>query len=446
MNRTVASILVSGAMVLGPAPGVIHAAGSPTNVPDHAARPAPVNREAAAPDAYPEPPYLPPADLVRRVLAEFPSVRAAASGIDAARSRRRRLDIGPYDWSVRAGIARRTDEAGARHAEPEGAIERPLRWPDKAEADRRLGRELERESTFAYADTWHETARRLLADWFGAQRELRLSRILATQADLVAGQLQLARRRARAGDAAQVEVLAYQAEQARTAALAEQARSRAEIATRTLALRYPALPSPDGGIDTPMPPLPDDADAWAARIAEDNHELELAQAQAAVAERSAERARANRRADPTVGVRASRERGGLESIIGVFVQMPFGPAGRDADAQTARAEAARAGNQSMATERRVRAEAMQVAIAAFESRAVWERLEQAREDTARFARLQQRARELGEASLTEVLQARRLALEATVAAEGARMDMAQAHARLLLDAHRLWPADHHEPD
>ncbi len=390
-------------------------------------------------------PGLPPDDVVRRVLTEAPAVRAAGAGIDAALARRRRLEIGPHEWNVRAGVVRRSDDAGARYMEPEGVIERTLRWPDKAEGDRRLGDELVREGRFVYADAWHETARRLLADWFAARRERTLARILAAQAELASGQLDMARRRARAGEAARVEVLAFQAEQARTAALAEQARSRAEIARQTLALRYPGLPAPGDDDERPPPPLPDTAAVWAARITEDNHEVELAQAQSAVAQRSADRARLNQRADPTVGVRASRERGGLETIVGVYAQMPFGGAGRAADADAARAEAGRAENQATATVRRVQAEAMQAALAAFESRTVWEQLERAREDITRYAQLQTRARELGESSLAEVLQARRQALEATLAAAGARLDMAQAHARLLLDAHRLWPAEHH-PD
>ena len=70
----------------------------------------------------------------------------------------------------------------------------------------------------------------------------------------------------------------------------------------------------------------------------------------------------------------------------------------------------------------------------------------ARDDAAadaltRSAELSERAWQLGEGSLAETLNARRLAHEARLAARLARLDASESRYRLLLDAHQLWPLD-----
>jgi outer membrane protein TolC len=52
--------------------------------------------------------------------------------------------------------------------------------------------------------------------------------------------------------------------------------------------------------------------------------------------------------------------------------------------------------------------------------------------------LSERAYALGAANLAEVIAARRMALEAELAATLARLDAAEARYRLMLDAHELW--------
>ncbi len=59
----------------------------------------------------------------------------------------------------------------------------------------------------------------------------------------------------------------------------------------------------------------------------------------------------------------------------------------------------------------------------------------------RHAELARRAHELGELGLTDSLLAGRAALDAGLAAEHARIGANEAIARLLLDAHELWPLD-----
>lgn len=70
-----------------------------------------------------------------------PVARAAAlllAGLPADRAQASLLRLGPNDWVLRAGIARRSERNGAAFGEREIAIERTLRWGDKPQQDQAL--------------------------------------------------------------------------------------------------------------------------------------------------------------------------------------------------------------------------------------------------------------------------------------------------------------------
>jgi hypothetical protein len=160
----------------------------------------------------------------------------------------------------------------------------------------------------------------------------------------------------------------------------------------------------------------------------DNHELELAEAQAQHAELLARRAGLERQADPVLGLRASRERGGQEQVLGAYVSLPWGGAGRRADEQTALAQADMARQKAEEVRQRVGAEAWRVAVGAVEGEAGWLALDAAWRRLDQTAVLASRAYSLGELALAEALQARRLALEARLGADAARLDVLEGQA------------------
>ena len=265
-------------------------------------------------------------------------------------------------------------------------------------------------------------------------------------------------RRVDLGEAATLELLATQAEHARVKAQAARATAQAMLVRQSLLRRYPGLPDPASLLppaDAPWPAeLPeggtdgqDPAAAWVARILEDNHELELAEAQAGQTRLQAERMRLERTPDPTVGVRATRERGGQEHVLGVYVSLPLGSAGRRADAQAALAQADVAQQELARTRQRVEAEAWRVVGEAAQARATLAQQRQALAYSEKSAALQARAYALGESGLGDWLLAQRGALDARLAAETAALEAQQAQARVLLDAHRIWtPPGHGMPD
>ena len=393
------------------------------------------------------PPMLPPADTVARVLGQLPQVQAAGAGIFLAQARSQRLQAGPHDWVAKATADRRSERAGERFSETEIALETGVRWPAKVAADRQLGTVEVQLGELGHADAWHEAARGLLADWFETLRDLRSANLLEAQHLLIARQWTVTQRRLQAGEAAALELLTANAEEARMQALATRARAQAHLRSQTLQRRYPGLPDPAGALSAPMDPWPTDTNtdtesgavaAWVTRILEDNHELERAQARAEQARLQAQRSQLEQRADPTVGVRATRERSGQERVLGVYLSVPLGGAGRRADTQAALAQADMAEQELAQTRQRVEAEAWRTASEAEQSLATLSQQRRALEQLQKSAALQARAYALGESPLTELLMAQRSALEVQLVAETAALDAMQARARLLLDAHRLW--------
>ncbi len=388
------------------------------------------------------PPVLPPEASVRAVLASLPQVRAAAAGMDLAQARKQRLAAGPHDWVAKTAYDRRVAPQGKRFNEEEIGVETGLRWPGKLRTDAQLGEAELQIGQIAYADAWHEAARTLLRDWFDALRELHSAKVLQAQAELAQAQLSAIERRVQAGEAAKLDTLAAQAEAARIQAQAVRTRAQAQLLQQALQRQYPGLPLPsDAGLEEAALDGTDIAVAdWAQKILADNHELELAQARAAQARLQARRAEQERTGDPTVGVRARRERSGEERIWGAYLSIPLGSAGRRADAEAAAAQAEMAQQEYERTRQRVSTDAWRAASEAQQTRTTWQQLRHAWQQIAQSAQLQARAYELGESPLADLLLARRNALEAQLAADAAALDGMQAQARLLLDTHHIWAA------
>ncbi|MDD2545452.1 MAG: TolC family protein [Burkholderiaceae bacterium] len=392
------------------------------------------------------PPVLPATATALQVLADLPQVRAARAGIPLAQARQQRLEAGPHDWVAKAASHRRSERQGPRFMESEIGIEKALRWPGKFTADQQLGASEMTLGQLGYADAWHEAARGLLTDWFDTLRDLRNATLLEEQTRLTTRQLAITQRRVQAGEAAKLELLTTQAEEARLQAQATRARAQATLRLQSLLRRYPGLPDPgkglagDAGLAPPEPADLPSAEQGAAQILEDNHELELAEARAAQAQLQARRTALERQPDLTLGVRATRERGGQEQVLGVYVSLPLGGAGRRADAQAALAQADIAQEELARTRQRIQAEAWRTASELGQTRNTREQLHKALGQIQQSAHLQARAYELGESPLSDLLLARRNALEALLAADTATLDEMQAQARWLLDSHRLWTA------
>ncbi len=389
---------------------------------------------------------LPPLLATRQVITALPQVQAARAGMDGALAREQGMQAGVHEWTLRLAGNQRSETGGTNYVESEVALERSIRWGGKARTDRALGEAGVSAARSGYADTWHEAVRSLLQGWYDWQRARSAARVQAQQTALAQEQLDIAARRVRAGDVPRIDELMAQAERDRMQAQQQQTLGQEAVLLAGLQKRFPGL---DLGEQVPAAPattpqmlqLADEAPQWVQRILDDNHEIELAEAEVRLARLKSERAGQDRSGDPLLGVRAARERGGAENIVGAYVSIPLTGSFRASEQRVALAELAAAEQRLLQTRQRVEAAAQGVVLRATHALATWQRLAAVEQAMARVAQLGMKAYSLGEMTLTEVLQSRRAALEAALAAEAARWEAMEAVARVLVDAHHLWAAE-----
>ncbi|MDE2148004.1 MAG: TolC family protein, partial [Burkholderiales bacterium] len=189
-----------------------------------------------------------------------------------------------------------------------------------------------------------------------------------------------------------------------------------------------------GGGEAPVPAEPTPAELVQAsvelRAAE--RELQAAAAQARVDE-------AERTPGPTLGVRVGGGPAPGERVVGLTFSLPLGGTYRQATAQAGAARQAAAAALRDEVLRRVTAEsAMRLRERAL-SQASWQREAEAAAQLMRSADAVARGYALGEGSLGDVLQARRVANEQRLAAGLAAVSAWAARWRVELEAGRLWP-------
>lgn len=384
---------------------------------------------------------LPPEPAVRRMLEGMPQLRSGAINIDLARNGKTRLEAGNHEWSAKAAINRRSEQGGPGFNEQELTLERPVRWFGKALQDGAIGAKGVFVAEASHADAWHEAGRALMTDWFGALRAMAATRRLAEQQEVAQQLRAIADKRVKAGAAAQLELLQADTESRRVAALLLQAQQRQEQALQLLAAQYPGLPQPDAA-HLPVPQMPAHPAAfWLDKITSDNHELALAQADAELAALQAGRVASDRMPDPTLGFRAGRERDGQERIFGISLSIPLPGAARSADSHGAALKANLAQERLALARIKVMMGAARVIGDGERSHAIWQTMQQIQVQSAQQATTMMSAYRLGEATLSDALSTRRLALDAALAGESAQIDALAANARLHLDAHMIWAFD-----
>ena len=387
------------------------------------------------------PPGLLPTEIARPLLEQDPGVAAARAGLDVALQEAGILDRSPYEWTARVSGQQRRVDSGPRYNEWNVGIERTIRLPGKAEADRKLGKASVEESQARYGEALYEAARELMAlwvEWLAAERarELAGDNLRSVQETLAAVE-----KRVRAGDASKLDLSIARSELAEQRRLENDAKTQATAAWARLSTRFP------GGnrqiVALPMPlPIAEDATSWRERILAQSDELKVTQAQMQMAQARAERARADKTPDPTLGGYTASEVGGNERIYGVMLSVPI--PGNARDARNAKAIAAvKVAQQEVQFKQRELE--TQIASAVATAQGAYDSLQIANEGAAFMqenAALMQRAYALGEAELQTLLLARRQATAAMNNALQAHAAALSAYYGLLVDAHLIWELDH----
>lgn len=391
--------------------------------------------------------FLPTDDLALRAIGEQPEVRAATADVEAARAEARGLDAGPHEWTLGVIPQQRTTRNGASFHEWETQLGRSFRWPGKARLDREIGEHARNGAELRLDDVRHQAARRLASAWMDWLRTGTVVIAADAQLALVQRQRDVVARRVSLGDASVREREMLDAECAQWQVEALAAQREADSARQRLSTGFPTLPVPERLPALPEPqPLEGGATPWRERIVARSHEISAAMEEAARQDALARRSRADRRADPEIGVRVMRERDGAESAIGIVLGIPFGGARRaaNADREAARADAMQA--QAQAMRRQIEIEAWETVHRAESLRDAWRMRVVALEATTAVAARTKRAHELGETSLTELLFAQRNARQAALDEARARVDALEAALLVRIDAHETWhPADDEGP-
>lgn len=394
-------------------------------------------------------PYLPPADLVAKVLRANPMVQASTSLIRVEEANRSRLEAGNYEWNIRLGGQQRRSNPPVspeeRFGEWNAALERPLRLPGKAADDAELGSAGVALAETTRGDALHETGRGLLKAWFLWLKETAAAAQWDAQVNLLAKQTKATQRRQQLGDAARLEAIQTDATLALAEAQAAQARVRMDNAATDLQRRFPGLPLSVPGRTVEPPAITGDLNEWVEEILAHSHELGMARGESRKAQIAAARSDRDRTPDPTFGVHMSTERGGEDHIVGAYISIPLPGGGRRAAADGAVAQATAASHREAAARQKVSAEAASLYQSATAALATWQANRSAADRLTRAADMTARAYTLGEGNLSDMLAARRLANEAQLAARLAQLEAFELRYRLMLDAHRLWVLDEEHP-
>jgi outer membrane protein TolC len=272
-------------------------------------------------------------------------------------------------------------------------------------------------------------------DWLAAERTLRLWQ---DQLEVAESNLKAASSRRKAGDASMLEQNAARADLAEVQRQAATAATELAKARARLAARFPGIElAAPATLSEPLP-LDRDAAAWRERIVSESDSLRMAEQAMQRAVATADRAKADRTADPTVGVHAGYEASRAERIVGISLSIPLGGTYRAAQSREALQQADAARDALEAQRRELEMEIAGALAEASGGIERWKAAEAALAASTENARLSQRAYALGEGDIQGVLLARRQSLDAALGALQARVDALRARWRLWVDAHLIW--------
>lgn len=375
------------------------------------------------------------------MLERQPGYQAALQRVEAERSVGRQFRQGAGEWIVSSEVAR-VRSAGAAPSDSRDwsvALERPVRWPGKSEVQTRAGEARVAVSQAQLALAWRTAVRQLIVDLAAWRRAEASAALWVTQRAALGLQRDAVARRHGLGDAARLEQEQASVAWEQARAQADQTAALAAAAKAHLLRRYPGLElMPAGTADAAGPAAAGVAESWREDARRRSVEIGLAAAEATALSALADVERAERRPDPTVGVRYGRAAYGQEQSVALTLSIPLGGDYRRAGADAAAARATEAALLRAEVESRWSAEAERrwLDSGALPTIVALQR-DSAKRLEAIAARLA-RGYELGEGSLNDTLIARRAAVEQRLAATLAGIDELQMRALMLVDVNSLW--------
>jgi cobalt-zinc-cadmium efflux system outer membrane protein len=383
------------------------------------------------------PPDLPSTEQARQAIDLDPSVVEARRLLSGAGFGAAALRASPYDWTTRITAQRRRYDGGGTSNEWSAALERTIRIGGKAAIDTQLGDNGIAVGRAQVGEAQHEAARALVDLWLDALAAGRLRQLWSEQLAFAETSLQAVQTRVRAGDASTLELNVARGDLTEVQRQLSAAATAEAKARGKLQIRFPSISFDSRPLSEPMPlELPEHQ--WRERILAESEALRVAKGLRMSADLTAARAKAERIPDPTVGVYTASEASRNERIVGISLTIPFSGTYRSQRMQQALQEAEAAQSRVERQQRNLESEIVEAFTEATGGLERWRLASQGLLTTRDTARLTQRAYTLGEADLQTLLLARRQALDASTAAEQARVETLRWHYRLLVDAHLIW--------
>lgn len=373
----------------------------------------------------------PVVDLMEQAIRTSPTYRSAKADVDRASASARRIASGPYEFEINAsGGQRKIDDPLAsenRYTEWSAGISRTVRLPGKRQVDANLA-QLETDLAGTGLDQSLFAEREKFAMLWSAWRRADL--LSASSASQAAEALRIAELQQIAVDkGAERQIRADQlaAEAGLLQLQAEQDRTAAQVARAALVARYPDIVFPE--TTAPLDVSGAMIDPLFEATAEDTPAYRRAGLLAQQAKLKAQRARMDKRPDPTFGLDFGNEFGGSETSVMARVSIPIGGSARRAYAQEMSATATVAELDRVTAQR----EAFQAVQSARQSlgaaMTLYEKSLETAESSRKILETIQKGYDYGEITITEFLNGRRalISAERTVAEQRARLESDVLH-------------------
>nr|WP_321441331.1 TolC family protein [uncultured Hyphomonas sp.] len=373
----------------------------------------------------------PVVDLMEQAVRTSPSYRSAKADVDRASASARRIAAGPYEFEINAsGGQRKIDDPLAsenRYTEWSAGISRTVRLPGKRQLDTNLARLETDLATTGLDQSLFAERERFAVLWSAWRRADLLSKSSASQAAEALRIAELQQIAVDKGAERQIRADQLAAEAGLLQLQAEQDRTEAQVARAALVARYPDIVFPE--TTAPLDVSENMISPLFEATAESSPAYRRAGLLAEQAKLKAQRARMEKRPDPTFGLDFGNEFGGAETSVMARVSIPIGGSARRAYAQEMSATATVAELDRVTAQR----EAFQAVQSARQSlgaaMTLYEKSLETAESSRKILETIQKGYDYGEITITEFLNGRRalISTERTVAEQRARLESAVLH-------------------
>ncbi|MFW9615947.1 TolC family protein [Aquabacterium sp.] len=360
-------------------------------------------------------------------VQQHPLWRAQTAQSQAEQQQAEQRRAGPHEWTPSLMVGRRQAAAEAttpstREREWEATLERGIRLPGKQLAAEQASQQQQNLSSQRLQQTWRQLALQALTQYSDWLREARLTTLWQAQVNLLTRETQATDKRQRLGDASRVDSAQMQAALSQAQWQAQAAQQRQEARGRQLQSQFPGWPltMPTASQQPPTDAL-DVPAVTDAQVANDP-EWRAAQLEADQALTLASLDQREQTPDPTVGLKLAQSRNSAEKMLGVTLSWPIGGAARSHAAQASAAQAEAARQRAEWARTQAQQGYTQARQNVTDSLQRWQLAHAAWQQLQDVALSLEKGFRLGEGSLNELLQARRLANDQAQVAAQAEVD------------------------